>query len=128
MRIEICTKCKRKKESYGLNLTHVSKGVLVYKFAYTQINSHVSKAFHVYGAKVASTGTCSNISLFIIFHVIYGFTIEGAIDKNRDLIVTNSMLIWISNFLSIVVFLGLPSRKIIALHDRSTFTARKSCK
>ena len=40
-----------------------------------------------------NTGICSNI-IFIIFHIIYDYTIKGASDKkNKDLISTDSMLI-----------------------------------
>ena len=48
--------------------------------------------------------------LFIIFHIIYDYTIKGANNEK------------------IMVFLCLPSRKIIVLHDRSKSTTRKSCK
>ena len=48
--------------------------------------------------------------------------------KNKVLISTDSVLIWTDNTRSVMVFLCLPSRKVIALHDRSKFTTGKSCK
>ena len=38
--------------------------------------------------RIGARRTCSNIPLFIIFHIIYDYTIKGAIDE----ISTDSML------------------------------------
>ena len=76
-----------------------------------------------------STGTCSNISFIRHFSYYIWLYYQGCQRwKNKVLISTDSMLIWTDNTLSIMVFLSLPSRKIIVLHDRSKFTIRKSCK